>query len=87
MGTCSWLFLGVQESESAGTSGADDDSDAESDGYGAEGLSWEAVMESLQVRESVSPNFVIQLALDPYLDLVLKGEFAMDLNPVQHEVS
>jgi hypothetical protein len=56
LGTCSWLFLGLQESERAGTSGADDDSDAESDGYGAEGLSWEAVMESLQVQGSVSPN-------------------------------
>lgn len=42
------MFL--QDSDGAGTASGDDDSDADSDGYGEEGLSWEAVMESLQVR-------------------------------------
>ncbi|BDA48334.1 Nuclear/nucleolar GTPase 2 [Coccomyxa sp. Obi] len=39
----------AEDSEGAGVASEDDDSDADSDGYGEEGLSWEAVMESLQV--------------------------------------
>ena len=64
LGACSWVVWLVQEIEGAGTSGADDDSDAESDGYGADGLSWEAVMESLQVRECESLNLVVHVSLD-----------------------
>ncbi len=44
------FFVVQQRSQEAGASGDDDDSDADSDGYGEEGLSWEAVMESLEVR-------------------------------------
>ena len=42
------------DSQETSTSGASADSDAESDGYGPEGLSWEAIMHSMQVAEPSS---------------------------------
>ena len=38
-------------SREVSTSDADTGSDAESDGYGPEGLSWEAILHSMQVAE------------------------------------
>ena len=41
----------LQESDEAAVADDGDASDTDSDGYGEEGLSWEAVMENLQVQK------------------------------------